>query len=377
MDNATHIETLAVHAGHHVDPSTGAVMPPINLSSTFERNADGSYTSGYVYSRSDNPNRQALEEVLAALEGGTAALTFASGMAAVQAVFMALEAGAHVVIPDDVYFGTGALVADVFGRWGLTVTAVDMTDPANVAAAMRADTQLVWIESPSNPQLKIADIAAIAQIAHDGGARCAVDNTWPTPILQRPLALGADIVMHSTTKYLGGHSDLLGGAVIVRAQDAFYDRMHRVQTVGGAVPSPFDCWLLARSIRSLPYRMRGHCANARAVATFLAGHPRIERVNYPGLPDHPGHDIAARQMSDFGGMLSIQVRGDAADALALTGRLRLFIRATSLGGVESLVEHRKSVEGPQSPTPDNLLRLSIGLEHPDDLIADLAQALGD
>ncbi|MCB9160113.1 MAG: PLP-dependent transferase [Caldilineaceae bacterium] len=377
MDNATHIETLAVHAGHHVDPSTGAVMPPINLSSTFERNADGSYTSGYVYSRSDNPNRQALEEVLAALEGGAAALTFASGMAAVQAVFMGLEAGAHVVIPDDVYFGTGALVADVFGRWGLTVTAVDMTDPANVAAAMRPDTQLVWIESPSNPQLKIADIAAIAQIAHDGGARCAVDNTWPTPILQRPLALGADIVMHSTTKYLGGHSDLLGGAVIVRAQDAFYDRMHRVQTVGGAVPSPFDCWLLARSIRSLPYRMRGHCANARAVATFLAGHPRIERVNYPGLPDHPGHEIAARQMSDFGGMLSIQVRGDAADALALTGRLRLFIRATSLGGVESLVEHRKSVEGPQSPTPDNLLRLSIGLEHPDDLIADLAQALGD
>ena len=377
MDNATHIETLAVHAGHHVDPSTGAVMPPINLSSTFERNADGSYTSGYVYSRSDNPNRQALEEVLAALEGGTAALTFASGMAAVQAVFMGLEAGAHVVIPDDVYFGTGALVADVFGRWGLTVTAVDMTDPANVAAAMRPDTQLVWIESPSNPQLKIAAIAAIAQIAHAGGARCAVDNTWPTPILQRPLALGADIVMHSTTKYLGGHSDLLGGAVIVRAQDAFYDRMHRVQTVGGAVPSPFDCWLLARSIRSLPYRMRGHCANARAVATFLAGHPRIERVNYPGLPDHPGHAIAARQMSDFGGMLSIQVRGDAADALALTGRLRLFIRATSLGGVESLVEHRKSVEGPQSPTPDNLLRLSVGLEHSDDLIADLAQALGD
>ena len=377
MHDFTHIETLAVHAGHHVDPSTGAVMPPIHLSTTFERNADGSYSSGYVYSRSDNPNRQALEEVLAALEGGTAALTFASGMAAVQAVFMALEAGAHVVIPDDVYFGTGALVADVFGRWGLTVTAVDMTDPANVAAAMRADTQLVWIESPSNPQLKIADIAAIAQIAHDGGARCAVDNTWPTPILQRPLALGADIVMHSTTKYLGGHSDLLGGAVIVREQDAFYDRMHRVQTVGGAVPSPFDCWLLARSIRSLPYRMRGHCENARAVATFLAAHPRIERVNYPGLPDHPGHAIAARQMSDFGGMLSIQVRGDAADALALTGRLRLFIRATSLGGVESLVEHRKSVEGPQSPTPDNLLRLSVGLEHPDDLIADLAQALGD
>ena len=377
MHDFTHIETLAVHAGHHVDPSTGAVMPPIHLSTTFERNADGSYTSGYVYSRSDNPNRQALEEVLAALEGGTAALTFASGMAAVQAVFMALEAGAHVVIPDDVYFGTGALVADVFGRWGLSVSAVDMTDPANVAAAMRPDTQLVWIESPSNPQLKIADIAAIAQIAHDGGARCAVDNTWPTPILQRPLALGADIVMHSTTKYLGGHSDLLGGAVIVRAQDAFYDRMHRVQTVGGAVPSPFDCWLLARSIRSLPYRMRGHCENARAVASFLAAHPRIERVNYPGLPDHPGHAIAARQMSDFGGMLSIQVRGDAADALALTGRLRLFIRATSLGGVESLVEHRKSVEGPQSPTPDNLLRLSVGLEHSDDLIADLAQALGD
>lgn len=375
MTTSSHIETLAVHAGHQVDPGSGAVMPPIQLSTTFERNADGSYSSGYVYSRSDNPNRKALEECLAALEGGAAALTFSSGMAASQAVFMALENGAHVVIPDDIYFGTGALVKDVFGRWGLTVTAVDMTDPANVAAAMRAETRLVWIETPSNPQLKIADIAAIAQIAHDGGALCAVDNTWPTPILQRPLALGADLVMHSTTKYLGGHSDLLGGAVIVRAQDALYERMRSVQTIGGAVPSPFDCWLLTRSIRSLPYRMRGHCENARAVAAFLADHPRVERVNYPGLPGHPGHEVAARQMTDFGGMLSIQVRGDASAALAVTGRLRLIIRATSLGGVESLVEHRKSVEGPQSPTPDNLLRISIGLEHPDDLIADLAQAL--
>ena len=383
MSVYTHIETLAVHAGHHIDPHSRAVMPPIHLSSTFERNADGSYASGFVYSRSDNPNRQALEECLAALEGGLAAVTFSSGMAAVQAMFQVLTSGDHVILPDDVYFGTGALAADVFGRWGLTATKVDMTDLVAVQAAIRPETRLIWVETPSNPQLKIADISAISELAHANGALCAIDNTWPTPILQQPLALGADIVMHSTTKYLGGHSDLLGGVLVVNREvngattgaEQLVQQIRTIQTVGGAVPSPFDCWLLARSIRSLPYRMRGHCANARAVADFLAHHPQVEVVNYPGLPTHPGHAIAARQMSDFGGMLSIQVRGGSQEAMAVAGRLKLFIRATSLGGVESLIEHRKSVEGPDSPTPDNLLRISIGLEHPDDLIADLAQAL--
>ncbi len=370
-----HIETLAVHAGHQIDAGSGAVMPAIQLSTTFERNPDGSYDSGFAYTRADNPNRQALETCLAALEGGEAAVAFASGMAAIQAVFQALETGAHVIIPDDVYFGTGEMVKSIFGRWGLEFTTVDMTDPVNVARAMRPTTGLVWIETPSNPSLKIADIATIADIARDGGALCAVDNTWSTPILQRPFEHGADVVMHSTTKYLGGHSDLLGGALVVRQQGDLLERVQTIQQIGGAVPSPFDCWLLARSIRTLPYRLRGHCDNARTVAEFLDSHRNIEQVNYPGLPHHPGHDVARRQMDDYGGMLSILVRGGAREALAVTGRVRVIIRATSLGGIESLVEHRKSIEGPNSPTPDNLLRFSIGLEHPDDLIADLDRAL--
>jgi cystathionine gamma-synthase len=370
-----HIETLAVHAGHQIDPGSGAVMPSIQLSTTFERNADGSYTHGFVYSRTENPNRMALESCLMQLEGGAGAVAFSSGMAASHAVFQSLESGAHVILPDDVYFGTGALTTDVFARWGLTSTKVDMTDPSAVEQAIRPETRLLWLETPSNPQLKIADIRRLSAMAHANDALCAVDNTWPTPILQRPLELGADLVVHSTTKYLGGHSDVLGGAVITRAEDELLERVRTSQGIGGSVPSPFDCWLLLRSIRTLPYRMRGHCANAREVAAFLDGQPNVDVVHYPGLKSHPGHDVAVAQMSDFGGMLSIQVRGGADEAMAVAGRLKLFIRATSLGGVESLIEHRKSVEGPASPTPDNLLRVSIGLENPADLIADLAQAL--
>lgn len=374
------IETIAVHAGKPIDPTTGAVMPPIHLSTTFERAADGSYPSGFSYIRADNPTRRALEEALTALEGGVATATFGSGMAAIMAVFQALRTGDHVIIPDDIYFGTGKLVRELFVPWGLAYTAVDMTDLAAVQAAVRPETKLLWVETPSNPLLKITDVAAVAAIAHAAGALCACDSTWPTPMLQRTLALGADLVIHATTKYLSGHSDVLGGAVITNAETDFWSRLLMIQRTGGAVPSPFDCWLTLRGIRTLPYRMRAHCENARKVAHFLASHEKVCTVHYPGLDSHPGHAIAAKQMSDFGGMLSFQVRPDRThsgmeNALRVANGTKLFTQATSLGGVESLIEHRFSVEGPNTKTPDNLLRLSVGLEHPDDLIADLEQAL--
>lgn len=368
-------ETLAIHAGQMPDPSTGAVMPPIHLSTTFERASDGSYPGGYVYTRSENPNRAALEQCLAALEGGEVAAAFSSGMAAIAAVLQALAPGDHLLFPDDAYFGASRLLRELMAPWGLTYSVVNMADLDAVRAAVRPQTRLFWVETPSNPLLKITDIAGVAAIAHEASARCVVDNTWPSPVGQRPLALGADLVMHATTKYLGGHSDLLGGAIVARVADEFFERIRLVQTIGGAVPSPFDCWLLIRSIRTLPYRMRAHNDNARRVAAFLSEHPAVERVHYPGLPTHPGHDIAQRQMQLFGGMLSIQVHGGAEEAMRVAGRVQLFTRATSLGGVESLIEHRASVEGVQTTTPPNLLRISVGLEHPDDLIADLAQAL--
>jgi cystathionine gamma-synthase len=369
------IETLAVRAGHSVDPSTGAVTPPIHLSTTFERERDGGYRQGHVYARTSNPSRQSLETALAALEGGTSAIAFSSGLAATHAVFQALAPGDHVIVPEDAYYGTLRLVREVFGPWGLTADACDMSDLAAVERLLRRETRIVWVETPSNPLLRIVDIAALAGLAHRVGARCVVDNTWSTPLLQRPFELGADMAMHSTTKYLGGHSDLIGGALVARTDDDFVARLRMLQGLGGAVPSPFDCWLLMRGIRSLPWRMRGHCANAAAVARFLSEHPAIEAVHYPGLPSHPGHDIAARQMSNFGGMLSIQLRGGEQAALDLTNRLELFTRATSLGGPESLIEHRASVEGPTTISPRNLLRVSVGLENADDLIDDLRSAL--
>lgn len=371
------LETLATHAGRSVEAGSGAVTPSITLSTTFERAPDGSYPGHHVYTRASNPNRSALETALAALEGGEKALAFGSGQAATSAVLQALAPGDHVLMPDDRYHGTRFAASDIYGRWGLDVEYVDMTDPANVARAIRPGrTRLIWVETPSNPRLQIADIAAISEIAHRHGALCAVDNTWATPILQRPLALGADLVMHSTTKYIGGHSDVLGGCVVLARDDAFGARLKQEQLLIGSVPSPFDCWLLLRSIPTLPYRVRAHSEHAGLIAAFLSGHPAVERVNYPGLRSHPGHAVAARQMSGFGGMLSIEVRGGAEAAMSVAGRVRLFIRATSLGGIESLIEHRATVEGPGTPTPPNLLRLSIGLEHPDDLIDDLRQALG-
>ncbi len=371
------IETLAIHAGQDIDPTTGAVIPPIYLSTTFERAADGSFPHGYIYTRSSNPNRVMLERCLTALEGGVECAAFGSGLAAAMSMFQALRPGDHVIAPDDAYHGVSRLLRELMAPWGLEYSAVNMIDPANVQAAVRPNTRLIWIETPSNPLLKVADIAAISAIAHANGGLCAVDNTWATPVLQRPLDLGADFSMHATTKYLGGHSDVLGGAVIAREAGPFFERLRFIQANGGAVPAPFDCWLVLRGIQTLAYRVRAHAEHALTVARFLNQHPKIERVHYPGLESHPGHAIAARQMRAFGGMLSIEVRGGQSAAMELAARVNLFTRATSLGGIESLIEHRASVEGPESKTPASLLRLSIGLEHPDDLIADLAQALGD
>ncbi len=369
------LETLAIHAGQEIDPATGAVIPPIYLSTTFERAADGSFPHGHIYTRSSNPNRGMLEQCLSALEGGADCAAFGSGLAAAMSVFQALQPGDHVIVPDDAYHGVSRLVREIMVPWGLASTIVDMTDLGAVRAALRPNTRLVWVETPSNPLLKVSDIAAIAEIAHAAGARCAVDNTWATPVLQRPIELGADLVMHATTKYLGGHSDVLGGAVVARAVDPFFERIRFIQGNGGAVPAPFDCWLVLRGIQTLAYRVRGHVENAGRVARFLSEHPRIERVHYPRLETHAQHNVAARQMRGFGGMVSIEVRGGEPAAIELAERVKLFTRATSLGGIESLIEHRASVEGPESRTPASLLRLSIGLEHPDDLIADLEQAL--
>ena len=370
------IETIAVHAGHKVDPATGAVAAPIQLSSTFERDPDGSYREGYSYSRSDNPNRRALEQGMAAVEGGNDAAAFGSGIAASAAVFQSLRPGDHVIAPGEAYHGTGKLLRDICMPWGLQVTFIDMTDLREVAAAVTKQTKLIWIETPSNPQLKVTDIAAVSEIAHAAGAICVVDNTW-SPIVQKPLEHGADLVVHSTTKYIGGHCDVTGGVVVSRSSDELFQRIRLVQGTGGAVPSPFDCWLVLRGLRTLPWRMRAHSENALKVATCLEAHPNVERVDYPGLASHPSHDLAARQMNGYSGMLSFHVKGGREAAIAVAAKVRIFIRATSLGGVESLIEHRASITGENAATPPGLLRCSIGLEHADDLIEDLAQALDE
>jgi cystathionine gamma-synthase len=373
-DRKLRIETLAVHAGHTVDPATGAVATPIHLSTTFQRDAEGGYPHGYVYGRSGNPTRTALENALAALEGGAEAAAFGSGLAACSAILQALAQGDHVIAPTDVYHGMTKLLREVYIRWGLEVSFVDMTRLDDIKNAMRPGTKLIWIETPSNPLLKITDIAAVAEIAHSGNALCACDNTW-APVVQRPLDLGCDLVMHSTTKYFGGHSDVTGGAVIAQQVSEVFARIREIQTTCGGVPSPFDCWLILRGMRSLPWRMRGHCENALTVATWLADHAGVEAVHYPAFESHPGHEIAARQMSGFSGMLSFELRGGREAATSAAAKTKIFVQATSLGGVESLIEHRASIKGEDPRTPPGLLRLSIGLEHADDLIEDLAQAL--
>ena len=377
MKNASKLrfETLAVHAGHGVDPATGAVTPPIHLSTTFERAADGTYPHGWIYTRNHNPNRDGLEAALAALEGGAACAAFASGLAAVTAVIQGLAPGDHVVAPSDIYHGTANVLKHLFAKWRVDATFIDMTSADAVAAALRPETKLVWIETPSNPLLRCVDIEATAALAHRAGARAVCDNTFASPALQSPLALGCDLAVHATTKYLGGRSDVMGGAVVARADDAAFADIRTAQLYGGAVPSPFDCWLVMRSLPTLPARMQAHCANARRVAAFLQSHAQVAAVHYPGLETSPFHALARRQMRDFGGMLSFEVKGGKDAAMAVAAAVEIFTRATSLGGVESLIEHRASIEGPDSRTPQGLLRVSIGLEHPDDLIDDLAQAL--
>ncbi len=368
-------ETLAVHAGGEPDAETGAIAPPIHLATTFRHGPAGERRAGFEYVREGNPTQDRLETALAALEQGAAALAFGSGMAAMTALLESLPAGSTLLLPQDCYTGLRVLAEEFLPRSGIRTRRVDTTDPAAVAAALDAGAGAIWLETPSNPQLQVADIAAIATLARSRGARLFCDNTFATPALQQPLTLGADVVMHSTTKYFGGHSDVMGGALVFARRDADYDQVAHRRHVTGGVLAPFNAWLTLRGLRSLPARMSWHCANARRIAGFLATHARVAAVNYPGLATHAGHDIAARQMRDFGAMLSFRVAGGRDAALTAAGRLRLIHNATSLGGCETLIEHRASVEGAHPTSPQDLLRLSVGLEHADDLIADLAQAL--
>lgn len=368
------IETLAVHAGRETDAVSGAIETPIQMSTTFRRDEQGELPSEFVYSRNGNPTRRALEKCLAALEDGADCAAFSSGMAAANAVFQALEAGSHIVLSDG-YYGTGKLLIDVFTRWQIECTIVDTSDVGAFRKALRTNTRLVWIESPTNPMIRVTDLGEVSAIAHSAGAKVVCDNTVPTAVLQRPLDHGCDMSMYSATKFLSGHGDVLGGAIVSKEDDEFFERVRTIQTGAGAVPSPFECWLTLRGIRTLPYRVRAHSENAMKVATFLESHPSIGGVNYPGLTANPHHAVAKKQMQMFGGLISIHLKGGRDAAMRVASRVRLFTRATSLGGTESLIEHRASVEAPPARTPEDLLRMSIGLEHPDDLIADLEQAL--
>jgi len=371
------LETLAVHAGGEPDAETGAIAPPIHLATTFRHGPAGERQAGFEYVREGNPTQDRLETALAALEQGAAALAFGSVMAAMTALLESLPAGSTLLIPLDCYTGLRVLAEEFLPHSGIRTQRVDMTDSAAVAAALDAGTgaDAIWLETPSNPQLQVTDIAAIAALARSRGARLFCDNTFATPALQQPLTLGAAVVMHSTTKYFGGHSDVMGGALVFARRDDDYERVAHRRHVTGGVLAPFNAWLTLRGLRSLPARMSWHCANARRIADFLATHARVAAVNYPGLATHVGHAVAARQMRDFGAMLSFRVAGGRDAALTAAGRLRLIHNATSLGGCETLIEHRASVEGAHPTSPQDLLRLSVGLEHVDDLIADLAQAL--
>ncbi|MFL6129822.1 MAG: cystathionine gamma-synthase [Mycobacteriales bacterium] len=374
-------ETLAIHAGQEPDAGTGSVVVPIHQTSTYKQDGVGGLRGGYEYSRSANPTRDALQECLAALEGAAHGLAFASGLAAEDCLLRTvLVPGDHLVVPDDAYGGSYRLFAKVLSRWGVEATPVHLADLGAVRAALRPATKVLWCETPTNPLLGIADIAALAGLAHDAGALLVVDNTFASPYLQQPLALGADAVVHSTTKYLGGHSDVIGGALVVDDAE-LAERLAFHQNAMGAVPGPFDSWLVLRGVRTLGVRMDRHCANAERVAEMLLAHRAVDRVYYPGLPDHPGHEIAAKQMRGFGGMVSFTLHGGEAAALRVCERTEVFLLAESLGGVESLIEHPRtmthaSVTGSPLEVPSTLVRLSVGIESIDDLLADLAQALG-
>jgi cystathionine gamma-synthase len=371
-------ETRAIHVGQEPDPATGAVITPIYQTSTYVQESVGVH-KGFEYSRTDNPTRTALQQVLASLEGGLWALSYASGLAATQNIFYLLRPGDHILLSDDAYGGTYRLVAKVISNYGIDFSLVDMSDLEAVRRAIRPQTKMVWVETPTNPYLKIVDIRGVASLLADHPARLVVDNTFASPYLQRPLSLGADLVLHSTTKYLGGHSDVVGGAVIGNDPEVL-DFLKFNQNAAGAVPGPFDCWLTLRGIKTLALRMERHSSNARAVAGFLLNHEAVDRVYFPGLSDHAGHDVAARQMRDYSGMVSFTTRGGYEAASEVVARTKIFQLAESLGGVESLVEHpgkmtHASVAGTGAAVEDTLVRLSVGIEHPDDLIADLKQAL--
>jgi cystathionine gamma-synthase len=385
----THLETVALHAGQEPDALTGAVVPPIYQTSTYAQDGVGGLRGGYEYSRSGNPTRDALQACLAALEdpvgaaaGTTRAMAFASGLAAEDTLLRTVcSPGGHVVIPDDAYGGTFRLFAQVLERWGLSYTPARLTDVEAVAAAVQPGrTSVVWVETPTNPLLRVADIAALADVAHAAGAILVVDNTFASPYLQQPLLLGADVVVHSTTKYLGGHSDVVGGALVARNPE-LAEALAYHQNAMGAVAGPFDSWLVLRGAKTLGVRMDRHCDNARAIVEVLASHPRVTEIFYPGLVGHDGHDVAVKQMRDFGGMVSFRVQGGESAAVEVCNRARLFTLGESLGGVESLIEHpgrmtHASVAGSPLEVPADLVRLSVGIEHVDDLVADLAQALG-
>jgi cystathionine gamma-synthase len=372
-------ETRAIHVGQDPDAEFGAVSVPIYQTSTYAQPSVGK-PKAYDYARGGNPTRAALQDVLASLEGASAGLSFSSGLGATTTLLLTLKPGDHVVLGDDVYGGTHRLLDRVLREWGLAHDTIDLSDEAALRAGLRPETAMVWLETPTNPFLKVVDVGRVAAVAHAAGATCVVDNTFATPYLQRPLELGADVVVHSVTKYLGGHSDLVGGAIATNDTE-LAERLAFLQNAVGAVPGPMDCFLALRGVKTLAVRMEAHCANAERVAAFLAGHPRVTKVHYPGLEDHPGHEVAARQMRRFGGMVSFEV-DSAAEAIRIAERTRLFFLAESLGGVESLIEvpgpmTHASVVGSPIEVPPTLVRLSVGIEHPDDLIADLEQALAD
>ena len=378
MSESWGFETRAIHTGQEPDPTTGAVVTPVHLTSTYAQDAVGEHR-GYEYSRTGNPTRHALEVCLADLEGARHGLAFASGLAAEDAVLRLLSPGDHVLVSADAYGGTYRLLSRVHAPAGLQLTAIDLTDTSAIDAAWRDETRLVWIETPTNPTLSIVDIGHLAATARERGARCVVDNTFATPYLQQPLALGADVVVHSTTKYLGGHSDVVGGFVAT-SDDELAARLAFLQNAVGAVPGPLDCYLVLRGIKTLAVRMDRHCANARVIAEFLREHDAVTRVLWPGLPDHPSHELASKQMRDFGGMVSFTVAGGEQAALAVAGGTRLFTLAESLGAVESLIEHpgrmtHASVADAPGAVDPSLVRLSVGLERVEDLVADLAAAL--
>lgn len=370
-------ETLAIHAGLDIENPSKAIIPPISPSNIFEIDAEGRKEDDLHYTRLGNPNRLQFEHLIATLEGGEEAAAFSSGIAAATATLQALRPGDHIIVPEDIYAGNRKMIMNIMMRWGLEADFIDMSATDNVKQHIRPETKLIWIETPSNPLMRITDIRKLSSLAHENDIRVIVDNTWPTPVNQLPLQLGADLVLHSTSKYFGGHSDILGGAIVSKKNDELFEQIRFTQRMGGAVPSPYDCWLLSRSTRTLSYRMKGHNEHAEEIARFLSDHENVSDVYYPALESHPQHEIAKKQMKGFGGMISFFIRGNGEDARKAVGKSKLIKRATSLGGVETTWEHRGSSEGVGSVSPPTLIRISIGLEHPEDLMEDLDQALGD